>query len=106
MNQKTFDKVREIIYKKKISTYWKGLFLRIFSKQAFWDIGRAELFGQKLEPKTSQNEQSLGLDTTLINRYLIIKLSEFYKIAVYATSGWKLQGYTKFQKISNIKSIM
>ena len=31
---------------------------------------RAELFGQKLEPKTSQNEPSLGSDATLLATHI------------------------------------
>ena len=36
----------------------------------YW-ASRAELFGQKLEPKPSQNEPSLNSDTTLVNTYIL-----------------------------------
>ena len=48
----------------KKARFCKFLETELFEKQS--EPSRAELFGQKLEPKPSQNEPSLGSDTTLV----------------------------------------
>ena len=62
-NRIKFDRVKELqqfIKKARFTRFWQT---ELFEKQS--KPSRAELFCQKLEPKPSQTEPSLGSDTSL-----------------------------------------